>query len=82
MAIEKSNGAYWANVARVIGEQPWQAVQHLAGQASCLLWGGLPTDCCGVVSRPTHLSDEEVCDVEISVIGGRVGGSGDRPQLE
>ena len=49
------------------------------------LWGGLPTAsplCCGVVSRPPHLSDKEVCDVQISAIDGRMGGSGDRPQLE
>ncbi len=30
--------------------------------------------CCGQVSRPPHFSGEEVCDVQISVIGGRVGG--------
>ena len=35
---------------------------------------------CGVVSRPPHHSDKEVCDVQISASDGRVGGSGDRPQ--
>ena len=43
------------------------------------MWGG---HCCGVVSRPPHLSDKRVCDVQIRAIDGRVGGSGDRPQLE
>ena len=42
------------------------------------MWGGL---CCGVVSRPPHLSGKEVCDVQISAISERMGGSGDRPQL-
>jgi hypothetical protein len=50
-----------------------------------LLRGGPPvagwSACCGVVSRPPHLSDKEVCDVQIGVIVGRVGRSGDRPQL-